>query len=46
MKSKVLVHIRLSSIVVRQGSSLTSGVYFYRLTSDDFSDTKRMVLIK
>ena len=27
-------------------SNYTSGVYFYRLTSDGFSDTKKMVLIK
>ncbi|MFA7362072.1 MAG: T9SS type A sorting domain-containing protein [Candidatus Kapaibacterium sp.] len=28
------------------GSGLNSGVYFYRLTTDGFSETKRMVLIK
>ncbi|MEI7485078.1 MAG: T9SS type A sorting domain-containing protein [Ignavibacteriota bacterium] len=28
------------------GSSLNSGVYFYRLTTDGFSDTKKMILIK
>ena len=28
------------------GSSLTSGVYFYRITSGDFTETKRMLLVK
>ncbi|MFA5012705.1 MAG: T9SS type A sorting domain-containing protein [Ignavibacteria bacterium] len=28
------------------GSGLNSGVYFYRLTTDGFAETKRMVLIK
>ncbi|MBK8553674.1 MAG: T9SS type A sorting domain-containing protein [Ignavibacteria bacterium] len=28
------------------GSGITSGVYFYRLQTDDFTDTKRMTLIK
>jgi photosystem II stability/assembly factor-like uncharacterized protein len=28
------------------GSNLTSGVYFYRLTTDNFSETKRMILMK
>ena len=28
------------------GSRLTSGVYFYRLVTDGYSETKRMLLIK
>jgi hypothetical protein len=28
------------------GSNLTSGVYYYKLISDSFTETKRMVLIK
>ncbi len=28
------------------GSKLTSGVYFYKLVSDGFSETKRMLMIK
>ncbi|MCX6162543.1 MAG: T9SS type A sorting domain-containing protein, partial [Ignavibacteriae bacterium] len=27
-------------------SQYPSGVYFYRLTTDNFSDTKRMLLVK
>ena len=29
-----------------EGSRLTSGVYFYRLITDEYSDTKKMLLIK
>ena len=32
--------------VVFEGSNLASGVYFYKLTSGNFSETKRMVLVK
>ncbi|MBK8982652.1 MAG: T9SS type A sorting domain-containing protein [Ignavibacteria bacterium] len=28
------------------GSNITGGVYFYRLTTEDFSETKKMILIK
>jgi hypothetical protein len=28
------------------GSGLPSGIYFYKLTADGFSDTKRMILLK
>jgi hypothetical protein len=32
--------------VVFDASRLSSGVYFYKITSGDFSDTKKMILIK
>jgi hypothetical protein len=28
------------------GSSISSGIYFYRLNSDDFTETKKMVMVK
>jgi hypothetical protein len=28
------------------GSKLTSGVYFYKISVGDFTDTKRMLMIK
>jgi photosystem II stability/assembly factor-like uncharacterized protein len=32
--------------VTFDGSSLNSGIYFYKLQTDNFSDTKKMILIK
>ena len=29
-----------------QGAPMATGVYFYRLQADDFTDTRRMVLVK
>jgi len=28
------------------GKNLSSGVYYYNMTADDFSETKRMILLK
>jgi len=28
------------------GTKLSSGVYYYRLTADSFTDVKKMILIK
>jgi hypothetical protein len=46
---EVLVNQQLQSgsyVVEWNGSNYPSGVYFYKLTSSDFSETKKMVLIK
>lgn len=32
--------------VIFDGSQLTSGVYFYKITTEDFTETKKMLLIK
>ncbi len=32
--------------VEQEGSNYPSGIYFYKLTTESFSQTKRMVLIK
>ena len=45
----VLVNSNLSAGTYEtsfRGDNLTSGIYFYKLVSNDFSETKRMMLIK
>jgi len=32
--------------VIFDGSKLTSGVYFYRLQSEGYTETKRMIMLK
>jgi len=46
---QTLVNERLSAGTYEakfDGSMLTSGVYFYKLSAGDFTETKRMILIK
>jgi len=45
-KQKPGVYEVAFDVSVEQLRSLASGIYFYRLTAGDFSDTKRMILIK
>lgn len=35
-----------SHVVTFDGSSLASGIYFYRISTDQFSDTKKMMMLK
>jgi hypothetical protein len=32
--------------VIFDGSTLSSGVYFYKLEADEYTETRRMVLLK
>lgn len=48
-KVSTLVDERLSTGVYEvdfDGRMLSSGIYFYKLTADNFTDTKRMILLK
>ncbi|HPS64726.1 MAG TPA: T9SS type A sorting domain-containing protein, partial [Ignavibacteria bacterium] len=33
-------------VVTFNGNNLSSGIYFYKLTSGDFTDIKKMILVK
>ena len=35
-----------SYIIDFNAGNLTSGIYFYKLTASDFSDIKKMILLK
>lgn len=35
-----------SHVVTFDGSNLASGIYFYRISADNFSDTKKMMMLK
>ena len=43
---KYEVEFNASALPSRQGSALTSGVYFYQLRAGDFITTKKMILVK
>lgn len=46
---KVLVNQKQNAGIYRavlNGNNLSSGVYFYRLTTEDYTETKKMVIIK
>lgn len=39
-------HVSTSPVSGQAGSSVTSGVYFYKLTAGSFSETKKFILMK
>jgi hypothetical protein len=49
MEIKTLVSQELNAgtyLVNFDAQGITSGVYFYRISAGDFTDTKKMILVK
>ena len=46
LKQKNLVCILIAVLMTASGELVASGVYFYRLTTDDFSATRKMLIMK
>ena len=45
-KSAGTYKVRFDIGTATGGTNLASGVYFYRLTAGDFSETKKLLLLK
>jgi photosystem II stability/assembly factor-like uncharacterized protein len=43
---KYEVELNAEKLASRSGSALTSGIYFYQLTSDNYSSAKKMILLR
>jgi hypothetical protein len=39
-------HYEVTFSAARHGQDLPSGIYFYKLVTDEFTDVKKMILMK